>query len=58
MLTKPKYREKVMKEKKALSAEEIEAQMLIELPDRTLMGAENEATINIAIQIIKLFFDF
>jgi hypothetical protein len=58
MLTKPKYREMVMKEKKALSAEEIEAQMLIELPDRTLMGAENEANINIAIQIIKLFFDF
>jgi hypothetical protein len=28
----------VMKEKKVLSAEEIEAQMLIELPDRSLMG--------------------
>jgi hypothetical protein len=48
----------VMEEKKVLSAEEIEAQMLIELPDRTLMDAENEATINIAIQIIKLLFDF
>jgi hypothetical protein len=30
----------VMKEKKVLSAEEIEAQMLIELPDRSLMGGE------------------
>jgi hypothetical protein len=47
-----------MQEKKVLSTEEIEAQMLIELPDRTLMDAENEATINIAIQIIKLWFDF
>jgi hypothetical protein len=50
-----------MEEKKVLSAEEIEAQMLIELPDRSLMngyGASNEAEINIAIQIIELFFDF
>ena len=48
-----------MEEKKVLSPEEIEAQMLIELPDRTLMGgASNEAEINIAIQILKFFFDF
>jgi hypothetical protein len=49
-----------MQEKKVLSTEEIEAQMLIELPDRTLMnyGAENELDLNIAIQIIALFFDF
>ena len=48
----------VMEEKKVLSAEEIEAQMLIELPDRTLMGgASNESTINIAIQIIEIFLD-
>ena len=49
-----------MEEKKVLSAEEIEAQMLIELPDRTLMnygGASNESTINIAIQIIAIFLD-
>ena len=61
MLTKPKYGGKHMQEKKVLSIEEIEAQTLLELPDRTLMngyGASNEATINIAIQIIKLFFDF
>ena len=45
-----------MKEKKVLSAEEIEAQMLVELPDRTLMGgASNESTINIAVQIIEVF---
>jgi hypothetical protein len=50
-----------MQEKKVLSIEEIEAQTLLELPDRTLMngyGASNEATINIAIQIITLTFDF
>ena len=46
-----------MEEKKVLSAEEIEAQMLIELPDRTLMQAENESVINIAIQIIEIFLD-
>ena len=46
-----------MEEKKVLSAEEIEAQMLIELPDRTLMGAENESVINIALQFIEIVFD-
>ena len=48
-----------MEEKKVLSAEEIEAQMLIELPDRTLMnyGAENESTINIALQFIEVLLD-
>jgi hypothetical protein len=43
-----------MKEKKVLSAEEIEAQMLLELPDRQLMQATNESTFNFVIQIIKL----
>jgi hypothetical protein len=43
-----------MKEKKMLGAEEIEAQMLIELPDRNLMQATNTSTINLAIQIIKI----
>jgi hypothetical protein len=38
-----------------LSAEEIEAQMLIELPDRSLMQTENESTVNLALQIIELF---
>jgi hypothetical protein len=33
--------EKVMKEKKMLSAEEIEAQILLELPDRQLIQATN-----------------
>ncbi len=47
-----------MEEKKVLSAEEIEAQMLIELPDRTLMQAENESVINIALQFIEIIFDF
>ncbi len=48
----------VMEEKKVLSAEEIEAQMLIELPDRTLMGgASNESEINIALQFIYILFD-
>ena len=47
-----------MEEKKVLSAEEIEAQMLIELPDRSLMGAENESTINIALQFIEVLLDF
>jgi hypothetical protein len=46
-----------MKEKKVLSAEEIEAQVLIELPDRSLMQAENTSTINLAIQIIKIILD-
>ena len=48
-----------MEEKKVLSAEEIEAQMLIELPDRTLMdyGAENESVINIALQFIEIIFE-
>jgi hypothetical protein len=43
-----------MKEKKVLSAEEIEAQVLIELPDRSLMQAENISEINLAVQIIKI----
>jgi hypothetical protein len=30
-----------MEEKQTLSVEEIEAQMIIELPDRSLMQAEN-----------------
>ena len=47
-----------MEEKKVLSTEEIEAQMLIELPDRTLMQAENESVINIALQFIEIIFDF
>jgi hypothetical protein len=47
-----------MEEKKVLSAEEIEAQMLIELPDRTLLDAWNDADINIAIQILKFIFEF
>ena len=46
-----------MEEKKVLSTEEIEAQMLIELPDRTLMQAENESVINIALQLIELILD-
>ena len=46
-----------MEEKKVLSAEEIEAQMLIELPDRTLMGASNESEINIALQFILILLD-
>ena len=46
-----------MEEKKVLSAEEIEAQMLIELPDRTMLGAENESTINIALQFIAIILD-
>jgi hypothetical protein len=33
--------EKIMKEKNMLSAEEIEAQTLLELPDRQLMQATN-----------------
>jgi hypothetical protein len=46
-----------MEEKKVLSTEEIEAQMLIELPDRTLMQAENESVINIALQFIEIILD-
>ena len=46
-----------MEEKKVLSAEEIEAQMLIELPDRTLMQAENESVINIALQLIEIVLE-
>jgi hypothetical protein len=43
-----------MKEKKALSVEEIEVQPLLELPDRQLMQASNTSTINLALQIIKI----
>jgi hypothetical protein len=43
-----------MKEKKVLSAEEIEAQTLLELPDRNLMQATNDSVINLAVQIIKI----
>jgi hypothetical protein len=46
-----------MKEKKALSVEEIEAQTLLELPDRQLMQATNTSTINLAVQVIKIFLD-
>jgi hypothetical protein len=49
--------EKVMEEKKVLSIEEIEAQTLLELPDRTLMQAENESVINIALQFITVILD-
>ena len=44
-----------MEEKQTLSPEEIEAQMVIELPDRSLMQADNVSEINIAAQIIELF---
>ena len=47
-----------MKEKKALSVEDIEAQTLLELPDRQLMQATNTSTINIAVQAIKIFLGF
>jgi hypothetical protein len=47
-----------MKEKKALSVEEIEAQSLLELPDRQLMQASNTSTINLALQIIKIVIGF
>ena len=40
-----------MKEKKALSVEEIEAQTLLELPDWQLMQATNTSTINLAVQL-------
>jgi hypothetical protein len=43
-----------MKEKKVLSPEEIEAQTLLQLPDRQLMQATNTSTINLAVQIIKI----
>jgi hypothetical protein len=43
-----------MEEKKMLTPEEIEAQMLIELPDRSLMQAENFSEINAALQIIEV----
>ena len=46
-----------MEEKKVLRAEEIEAQMLVELPDRRLMQAENESTINVAAQLIAVILD-
>jgi hypothetical protein len=47
-------KEKVMKEKKVLRTEEIEAQTLRELPDRQLMQATNESIINIAVQAIRI----
>jgi hypothetical protein len=43
-----------MEEKQTLSPEEIEAQMVIELPDRSLMQATNVSFIDIAVQIIKI----
>jgi hypothetical protein len=43
-----------MEEKQTLSVEEIEAQMIIELPDRSLMQAENFSEINAALQIIEV----
>jgi hypothetical protein len=46
-----------MKEKKALSVEEIEAQTLLELPDRNLMQATNTSVINLAVQVIKIILD-
>jgi hypothetical protein len=42
-----------MKEKKVLSAEEIEAQTLRELPDRPLMQV-NTSVIEFAVQVIKI----
>jgi hypothetical protein len=47
-----------MEEKKMLTPEEIEAQMLIELPDRSLMQAENFSEINAALQLISVFLGF
>jgi hypothetical protein len=47
-----------MKEKKVLSAEEIKVQTLLELPDRRLMQATNESTINAALQLIKIVLGF
>jgi hypothetical protein len=47
-----------MKEKKALSVEEIEAQTLLELPDRKLMQASNVSDISAAIQAIFIALGF
>jgi hypothetical protein len=47
-----------MKEKKALSVEEIEAQTLLKLPDRKLMQATNTSTINAAFQAILVALGF
>jgi hypothetical protein len=47
-----------MKEKKALSVEEIASQTFLELPDRKLMQASNTSTINIAVQAIKILLGF
>ena len=44
-----------MKEKKRLSAGEIEAQTLLELPDRQLMQADNSSTINVTVQVVVFF---
>jgi hypothetical protein len=51
-------KEKVMKEKKVLSVEEIASQSLRELPDRRLMQATNTSTINAAIQAILIALGF
>jgi hypothetical protein len=47
-----------MKEKKVLNPEIIESQTLLELPDRRLMQASNESTINIAVQVITIILGF
>jgi hypothetical protein len=47
-----------MKEKKVLNSEVIESQTLLELPDRRLMQAGNEYTINIAVQVITIILAF
>jgi hypothetical protein len=47
-----------MKEKKVLNLEVIESQTLLELPDRQLMQASNESTINIAVQVITVILAF
>jgi hypothetical protein len=54
----PATKEKVMKEKKVLSVEEIASQSLRELPDRRLMQATNTSTINAAIQAILIALGF
>ena len=47
-----------MEEKQTLSVEEIEAQTLLELPDRNLMQATNDSVINAAFQAILVALGF
>jgi hypothetical protein len=44
-----------MKEKKLLSAKEIEAQTALELPDRQLMNTEVNVSVAIALTFIFMF---